>query len=91
MADTSNRMNDKTPNQTMQHEQAKASVGGEQRQSEQGQMGGDRQREQSEADRNNQEKGAIGGGQSSSQSSQTGEAGRARDELSQNRSETAGR
>jgi hypothetical protein len=88
MADTNNRMSDKSPNQTMQHEQAKASVSGQQRQPEQGQAGGDRQREQSELDRNRQEKSAIGGGQSSSQ---TGEPGRARDELGQNRSETESR
>ena len=59
-----------TPNQTMQHEQAKSSVGGDRRDDKSG-FGKDRQ-----------EKSAIGGGDSGSQ---TGEPGRARSELDQDK------
>ena len=58
------------PNQTMQHEKAKAEVSGQHRQDE-----------QSKTDKERQEKGAIGG----QPSTQTGEPGRARNELDQNK------
>lgn len=72
-----NKMGGNSPNQTMQHEQAKSSVSGSDRQSEKGEFNKDRQ-----------EKSAIGGGQSQTGQSdqgkdraQTGEPGRARSEL----------
>ena len=93
MADPNNNMNKPSNgNQTMQHEQAKASVSGEQRQPEQGKSGDDRTK--GEFDKSRQEKSAIGGGDTRSQ---TGEPGRARNELEKgqpdtdkSRSETAG-
>lgn len=68
-------------NQTMRAEQAKAEVGKQQ------------PPEKAKADEQRQEKSAIGGGhQPTGESrSQTGEPGRARDELSKNRSEPVGR
>ena len=64
-------------NQTMQHEQAKASVSGK-----------DNDRSPTgEFDKNRQEKSAIGGGENRSQ---TGEPGRGRDELDDSRKETTG-
>lgn len=75
-------------NQTMQHEQAKSSVSG-------GQSG---QREQAGFDKDRNEKSAIGGGENRGEKSgenrgQTGEPGRARSELDQDksRSETSER
>ena len=77
----------KSQNQTMQHEQAKASISGE-RQGEQSGFDKNRQSEQG-MDRSSPEKSAIGGGENFSQ---TGEPGRARNELDdQSRtSETSG-
>ena len=57
-------------NQTMQHEQAKASVSGKDNQSS----------PSGEFDKNRQDKSAIGGGENRSQ---TGEPGRGRDEIKQ--------
>lgn len=92
MADTTNKMNDtreqgssKMSNETSQREQGKTQSDNQTMQHERakGSVSGDRE-----------EKGAIGGGKSSGQSSgqsssQTGEPGRARSELNQdkNRSE----
>jgi len=86
---TSNNQDDKkmgsnSPDQTMQHEQAKGSV-----------SGGDRSQEKGEFDKNRQEKSAIGGGQTQSgqtgqgkeDRSQTGEPGRARSELDEKSSD----
>ena len=98
MADTRNMNNNQTSNQTMQHEQAKASVSGNSQ--------SDRSREQGGLDRDRQEKGeksAIGGGTTESREqgpmgqsgqnsmSQTGEPGRARSELNESGKEPAGR
>ncbi len=68
-------------NQTLRAEQAKAEVGRRE------------QPEKARTDEQRHEKSAIGGGQqpTGESRSQTGEPGRARDELSQNRSEPAGR
>ena len=64
-------------NQTMQHEQAKASVSGK-----------DNDRSPTgEFDKNRQEKSAIGGGENRSQ---TGEQGRARDEIKQGQGQPTG-
>ena len=65
-----NMSNDGSKNQTIQSEQAKAEVGG-------GSSGGDRQREQG-MDKN---RSPIGGGERS----QTGEPGRARNELDESK------
>lgn len=72
MAENNNNRNQGTNdrNQTMQHEQTKGSVGGSN--SDRNPTG--------ELDKNRQEKGAIGGGDTRSQ---TGEQGRARDEIKQ--------
>ena len=68
MADNkSNTMNSNNPNQTIKAEQAKAEMSGQ-------------HHEKAQSDKERQEPGAIGRGQSSSQS-QTGEQGRARDEI----------
>ena len=67
MADNNSTMNSNDPNQTMKAEQAKAEVSGH-------------RQHNSHTDDQRQERGAIGGGQSSSQS-KTGEQGRARDEI----------
>ncbi len=96
---TSNNQDDKmgsnSPDQTMQHEQAKGSASGGDRSEEKGEFDKNR----SEFDKNRQEKSAIGSGQSQSgqsgqtgqgkdDSNQTGEPGRARSELDEkNRSE----
>ena len=88
MADNRNIDEQGNPNQTMQQERAKAEVSG-QRQDERDKL--DQQRHQQR-----QEKSAIGGGQQptgqtgSQPASQTGEPGRARNELDQNRSEPTG-
>ncbi len=67
-------------NPTMQNDQAKAGGGGHD--------GGQRQSEQGQSDMKREEKSAIGGGESRSES---GEPGRARNELDQNqKSETSG-
>ncbi len=82
MADNNIKQNQGTTdrNQTMQHEQAKASAGGDN--TDRNPTG--------EFDKNRQEKSAIGG-QASSPTSQTGEQGRGRDELGKDRkTETTG-
>ena len=72
-----------TQNQTMQHEQAKATVAGNDRKTEQGGFDQNRSREQGHSG----EKSAIGGGKGQDQDrSQTGEPGRARSELDQDKS-----
>lgn len=73
---TMNNSND--PNQTIKAEQAKA------------EMGGQRHEDKAKTDEQRRDPSAIGGGQSSSQSN-TGEQGRARDELSKGQKEPAGR
>ncbi len=75
---SNNSNNSNNANQTMQREQAKAEVGG----------GSDRQREQGGMDKD-REKSAIGGQDKSDDMSKsdTGESGRARNELDQNRGE----
>jgi hypothetical protein len=86
MADNRNIDEQRNPNQTMQQERAKAEVS--KHQDERDKL--DQQRHEQR-----QEKSAIGGsqqptGQTGSQpASQTGEPGRARNELDQNRSEPA--
>ena len=72
-------------NETMQREQAKSSVAGD-RTPEQSKSDEDR-REQSRLDKEGREKSAIGGGEKgqAGQGSQTGEPGRSRSELDQNR------
>lgn len=79
MADT--KSTTQQSNQTIRQEEAKAEVGSPPRQDERDKL-----------DHERHEKGAIGGQQPSGQASQTGEAGRARDELSQNQKkpETSG-
>ncbi|HEU0311406.1 MAG TPA: hypothetical protein VFR36_09335 [Sphingomicrobium sp.] len=75
MADTRDfKPQSANPNQTMQHEKAKAEVGGRQRQDERDKL--DQERHQQRQDE--QEKSAIGGQQPTGQ---TGEPGRARSEL----------
>ena len=69
-------LNQAGDNQTLRAEQAKAEVGRK------------HEDEKAKPDMERQGKSAIGGGQSSSQ---TGEPGRARDELGQDRKEPAGR
>ena len=98
MADTMNKQNDSMnsrqsdsqmgghnkQNPTAQHEQVNAG----ERQSQQGGTEKNRQSEQTGMDKNRQEKSAIGGGENRSQSgNQTGEPGRARDELDQGSSQ----
>ncbi|MBA3511294.1 hypothetical protein [Sphingomonas sp.] len=90
MADPNMNKNQNQSNETMQGEQAKASVAGG-RTPEQGKSDEDR-REQGRIDKEGREKSAIGGGekgqgmgQSSQGSSQTGEPGRSRSELDQGR------
>ena len=85
MADPMNKPSDMkdNPNQPMQHEQAKASISGADGSSQSG-MRPDQQREKS----------AIGGGDtrgqgSDSERSETGEPGRARNELDESRTETS--
>lgn len=73
MADPNMTNSNSNPNQTMRSEQAKAEV-----------SGGDRQRKQG-TDKNANEKSAIGGG---GERSQTGEQGRARNELDQNKGQS---
>ena len=68
MADNnSTTMNSNNPNQTIKAEQAKAEMSGQ-------------HHEKAQMDNERQERSAIGGGQTSSQS-RTGEQGRARDEI----------
>ena len=80
-------MNKNPGNETMQREQAKSSVAGD-RKPEQGKSEEDR-REQARIDKEGRdkegrEKSAIGGGEKD-QASHTGEPGRSRSELNQNR------
>ena len=72
MADP-NMSNDSSKNQTAQSDQGRSEIGG-----------GDRQREQGGLDKSRSEGSAIGGGDRS----QTGEPGRARNELDQNKGQT---
>ena len=78
MANTGERTSN---NQTMRHEQAKSSVGGNSPQ------GSDRSRETGQFDKKSDDKSAVGGGETRSQ---TGEPGRARDELDQKNKESVG-
>ena len=87
MADTNmNKNQSNQGNQTMQREEAKASVAGN-RTPEQSKSDENR-REQGEGREQAREKSAIGGGEDrnpSGHASQTGEPGRSRNELDQNR------
>ena len=74
MAHDTMTKNSSNPNQTMRSEQAKAEVRG---------SGSDRQREHGGMDKSRGEKSASGGGE---HRSQTGEPGRARNELDQDKS-----
>ena len=77
MADNRNIDEQRKPNQTMQHENAKAQVSGQ------------RQDEGDKLDRQRQEKSAIGG-QQQQPSSRAGEPGMPRSEFDQTRNEAAG-
>lgn len=75
MADIKHTNEQRNPNQTMQQEKAKAEVGGQ------------RQDERDKLDQERHQKSGIGGGQPSGQ---TGQPGRTRNELDQEKKEPAG-